>query len=241
MRFDTEVMLAIIRKRLDAGLSVPAAIAGADGESKARPPWRCCSRNIHALALATNNGSLYTLTNSLDLLLFASEEYPLKVVAKAHGLTCRRSDFSNLSAGAAQFSGSTPSSSRHFDYCDARRSIREPWSIAGGCRSRYAGSGTIAPDELVLDVAFNRARAGGRAKRKAVEFNGRASLGVAAVCDNLERILFDAKSSKSRLFVSVYKEPLFVASASAWMSSNSIAMEAVPSISPISSGDGRRN
>jgi hypothetical protein len=79
---DTEVLLAIIRKGLRAGASIPAAIACADAETEGTVSTALLFTDIPALALATNNGSLYTLTNGGDLLLFASEEYPLRVVAK---------------------------------------------------------------------------------------------------------------------------------------------------------------
>src|SRR5207244_9963133 len=42
---------------------------------------------LHVLALATNNGSLYVLTNEIGLFAFASEEYFLKELAKTMHLT----------------------------------------------------------------------------------------------------------------------------------------------------------
>lgn len=78
---DTEVMLALIREKLEAGWSLPAAVAHVEGETEGTISTAVLFADRPELLLAANNGSLYTLTNGHDLLLFASEKYPLKVVA----------------------------------------------------------------------------------------------------------------------------------------------------------------
>ena len=84
---DTEVLLAILRKRLGVGESVGAALAHTDAEIEGTVSTALLFSDIPVLVLATNNGSLYTLTNGRDLLMFASEEHPLRVVADKLGLS----------------------------------------------------------------------------------------------------------------------------------------------------------
>lgn len=78
---DTEVMLALIREKLKWGWTLPAAMARVEAETEGTISTAVLFADRPELLLAANNGSLYTLTNGHDLLFFASEQYPLRVVA----------------------------------------------------------------------------------------------------------------------------------------------------------------
>ncbi len=79
---DTEVLLALFRKQLDQGYTLPAAIARAEQEIVGTVSTALLVPDTASLVLFTNNGSLYTLSNNKDVLFFASEYYPLAVLAR---------------------------------------------------------------------------------------------------------------------------------------------------------------
>ena len=83
---DTEVLLALVRRHIDAGHDLPAALARAQSEIEGTVSTALLIPERSALALHTNNGSLYTLTNAKDVLFFASEYYPLSALAKQMGI-----------------------------------------------------------------------------------------------------------------------------------------------------------
>ena len=87
---DTEVLLALVRKRLEEGHSLPTAIARVEAELEGTVSTAMFFDDRDALMLATNNGSLYTLTNDKDLLFFASEQYALTVLAEKLGVDQER-------------------------------------------------------------------------------------------------------------------------------------------------------
>jgi asparagine synthetase B (glutamine-hydrolysing) len=76
-RIDTEVMLALFRKQLDAGCALPTAIARTEREIKGTVSTAILVPDSHSLLLFTNHGSLYTFTNNTDIVCFASEYHPL--------------------------------------------------------------------------------------------------------------------------------------------------------------------
>jgi len=79
---DTEVMLALIRKYLGNGQDVATAISRTAAEIVGTFSISLLAADLNMLALATNNGSLYTLTDGRGLFAFASEEYFLKELAR---------------------------------------------------------------------------------------------------------------------------------------------------------------
>jgi hypothetical protein len=87
---DTEVLLALVRKHLANGDSLPAAIARTDSEVKGTFSVALLFDDLRALALASNNGSLYVLTDQRDVLFFASEAHPLHLVLAALSKELRR-------------------------------------------------------------------------------------------------------------------------------------------------------
>ena len=85
-QIDTEVFLAIMRSQLDCGYDLPSAISRTDSEIEGTISTAMLIPDAKTLLLYTNNGSLYTLTNDADTLFFASEYYPLRVLARKMGL-----------------------------------------------------------------------------------------------------------------------------------------------------------
>lgn len=81
-RIDTEVMLALVRSYLAAGHGIAGAMAALEQEIEGTVSTALLVPERAALILYTNNGSLYTLDTGRGLFLFASEYYPLKVVAQ---------------------------------------------------------------------------------------------------------------------------------------------------------------
>jgi hypothetical protein len=79
---DTEVMLALIRKHLLDGWDIATAVSKTICEIFGTVAAAFFFDDQNMLALATNNGSLYILTNESTLLAFASEEYFLQQLAK---------------------------------------------------------------------------------------------------------------------------------------------------------------
>ena len=81
-QIDTEVFLAMMRSHLDAGYAIPTALSRSESEIEGTISTAMMIPDKGALVLYTNNGSLYTLTNDKDTLFFASEFYPLRVLAE---------------------------------------------------------------------------------------------------------------------------------------------------------------
>lgn len=154
---DTEVLLAIIRKRLNAGLSIPSAIAGTDAEIEGTVSTALLFDDIPALALATNNGSLYTMTIGSGLLMFASEEHPLREVAERMQLDADGGfEIRQLASWSGLLLWLDTFEQQRFDYAAADRS-REPDEARKSARLPIEIR-SVASDreqlELVLDVAL---------------------------------------------------------------------------------------
>lgn len=91
---DTEVMLALIRKHLRDGYDAATSVSKTINEIFGTVAAGFFVNDLNKFVIATNNGSLYTLTNEAGLFAFASEEYFVKkLVQKMHlnasGHDCR--------------------------------------------------------------------------------------------------------------------------------------------------------
>ncbi len=78
---DTEILLSMIRRNLDQGWDTKTAVSIAIRESVGTISAGILFNDRDLLMLATNNGSLYFLTNERDFFMFASERYFLKKVS----------------------------------------------------------------------------------------------------------------------------------------------------------------
>jgi glucosamine--fructose-6-phosphate aminotransferase (isomerizing) len=88
---DTEVMLALARRYIREGWDVPSAISRTVREVVGTVSAAFLFEDMDTLALATNNGSLYVLTDDATLMAFASERYFLTELARNMGLAGRGS------------------------------------------------------------------------------------------------------------------------------------------------------
>lgn len=79
---DTEVMLSIIRKHISKGMSITSAVAESINSIFGTVSAAMMFEERNEFVLATNNGSLYILSNNTDILCFASELYILKRLIK---------------------------------------------------------------------------------------------------------------------------------------------------------------
>jgi glucosamine--fructose-6-phosphate aminotransferase (isomerizing) len=79
---DTEVMLALIRKYLRDGWDIATAVSKTVRQIFGTVAAAFFLEDLNTFAIATNNGSLYVLTNEVGLFAFASEEYFLKKLVK---------------------------------------------------------------------------------------------------------------------------------------------------------------
>jgi len=84
---DTEVFLALIRMELDKGLSMQAAVSKSVGKVFGTVSTALVFEDRNEFALATNNGSLYTIHNNKDILFFASERFMLSEFEKKVNLS----------------------------------------------------------------------------------------------------------------------------------------------------------
>lgn len=76
---DTEVMLSLLRKYINEGIDLDESFVKVFSEIKGAASIAFMFNDKDCLALVTNCGSLYTISNKRnDILIFASEEYFLK-------------------------------------------------------------------------------------------------------------------------------------------------------------------
>lgn len=91
---DTEIMPALIRKKLAAGYDTIGAVSKTIKEVFGTVATGILFNDRPEFVLATNNGSLYVLTDDKELLVFASERYILNEVLKHTSLKNKKDDYS---------------------------------------------------------------------------------------------------------------------------------------------------
>jgi glucosamine--fructose-6-phosphate aminotransferase (isomerizing) len=72
---DTEILLSLSRHYIDNGLTVEQSLSNTLSEIKGTVSAALTFNDMNAVALVTNNGSLYYFTNSQDFFVFASESF----------------------------------------------------------------------------------------------------------------------------------------------------------------------
>jgi hypothetical protein len=171
---DTEVMLAVIRDGLSAGRGVTEATCLALKQVFGTVSAALLFQDFGRFVLATNNGSLYTLTDGAELFAFASEEYFLRQTALRIGL-----DLSSRFAIVQIASGGGMS-------LDLYRFQARPFTLAapaagdrdldGREPSPYRISVTSVSDErpqreLIIDPAAIASRSDAAARARHLEWN----------------------------------------------------------------------
>jgi glutamine---fructose-6-phosphate transaminase (isomerizing) len=84
---DTEVLLARVRSRISQSDPIEGALSTCLGEIDGTVATAIVFDDINKLILATNNGSLYTLSNDENILFFASEQFMLLELAQRVNLS----------------------------------------------------------------------------------------------------------------------------------------------------------
>jgi len=84
---DTEVLLALTRAELQKDLNLKSAISNAVNKIFGTVATALAFADLNQFALATNNGSLFTLDNDKDVLFFASEKFILNEFESKSDLT----------------------------------------------------------------------------------------------------------------------------------------------------------
>lgn len=79
---DTEALVALVAEGLRLGCTIAQAVSRASQELVGTFSIAMLFERVAKLALASNNCSLYFLTNQRDFLAFASEEWPLKTLRR---------------------------------------------------------------------------------------------------------------------------------------------------------------
>ena len=93
---DTEIMPALIRKKLNTGINVINAVSCTLKEIFGTVATAILFNDRPEFILVTNNGSLYTLTDDKELLVFASERFMLEEVVK-HTTLKNKKEFFTIS------------------------------------------------------------------------------------------------------------------------------------------------
>lgn len=83
---DTEILLSLIRKYLTENHSVEGAVSKTISEIFGTVSAALFINDLQKLVLATNNGSLYTISNEKDILFFGSEHYIMRKFEQNVGL-----------------------------------------------------------------------------------------------------------------------------------------------------------
>ncbi len=150
---DTEVMLALIRKHIEDGWGVATAINKTVTEVFGTVATALLFEDHPALALTSNNGSLYILTNETDLLVFASEDHFLQVFAtrmsldEANGFRLRQ-----VSPGTGYVLDMESFDLREFGYSD--EPLRAAGDVMGGDSHDIEVESVARPHaqgELIMD------------------------------------------------------------------------------------------
>jgi glutamine---fructose-6-phosphate transaminase (isomerizing) len=84
---DTEVMLSLIRSEIGDGKGAQQAVSSSINQVLGTVAAAIAFDDLNRFVLATNNGSLYTIQNNKDIVLFASELYILLEYAKKNNLS----------------------------------------------------------------------------------------------------------------------------------------------------------
>src|SRR5690349_17423385 len=154
---DTEVFLAMMRSHLDSGYDIPAALSKSEQEIEGTISTAMLIPDRQSIVLYTNNGSLYMLTNDADILCFASEYYPLRVLADRMNLDPEKHRIQQIESGTGVILENEKFPLSFFSSAAHRDSVAQP--IVDQTASDYeivvSSVGNGKPQlELITDVAL---------------------------------------------------------------------------------------
>jgi glutamine---fructose-6-phosphate transaminase (isomerizing) len=131
---DTEILLSAVRLRLLNGESVEAAVSQSIEEITGTVSTALFFEDRDQFVLATNNGSLYVLTDDEDIFIFSSERYALSGLA--HGMVNRGT------TKAASIRQVAPRTGLTLNFKDF--TVR-PFAFSDPDRTAASGAGTRVP------------------------------------------------------------------------------------------------
>jgi len=79
---DTEILLSLVRNDIQKGFSIEKSVSDSINKVFGTVSVALAFNDFNKIVLASNNGSLYALHNSKDILFFASEKYMLSEFAR---------------------------------------------------------------------------------------------------------------------------------------------------------------
>ena len=170
---DTEIILSLFRKHLSQGWQISTALSRTIQSLFGTVATALFMEESSTLALATNNGSLYVLTDRARLFAFGSEEYFLKELSKRMALDSEKGfEILQVTPGSGFVLDLDNFDLQDFSFSD------EP--MAGNHNSgqslvfeiRTSGVSDSRPEkELILDPAKIAAQPQSSAKSKLLEHN----------------------------------------------------------------------
>ncbi len=172
---DTEVLLALVRKYLRAHCDLPTAISRAINETRGTVSAAFFVDDVDAFAVATNNGSLYTLTNSDNLFAFASEECFLSTLARKAALK-RGWELGQVRPGSGVVLDLKKFEIQRFTFESA---AGEPAFYPNGGRPYRIAATSITDGKPQQELVFDPAR---------IAVNGKASVESKLLEYNIDRI-----------------------------------------------------
>ena len=171
---DTEVMLALVRKFIGDGWDISTAVSKTVNEIFGTVAAAFLFEDLNILALATNNGSLYILTDETGFFAFASEEYFLKQLVKRMHFE-KKGDFSirQVVPGHGFILDLDHFRLREFSFASEvnRRTARTPPQAAPYKIVVQSFSDGRPPRELILDPARIAAHPKALSESALLEFN----------------------------------------------------------------------
>jgi asparagine synthetase B (glutamine-hydrolysing) len=170
---DTEVMFALIRKYVRTGWDVSTATSKTISEIFGTVAAAFFIDDLDMLAMATNNGSLYVLTDERGLFAFASEEYFLKRMAKKMHLDTKGNFWiRQVAAGKGFVVDLKQFRLQEFSFADeGRRSLEHPNQTAPYGIEIHSVSGGRPQMELVLDPSRIAAHPKALSEAALLEYN----------------------------------------------------------------------
>jgi glutamine---fructose-6-phosphate transaminase (isomerizing) len=124
------------------------------------------------LVLATNNGSLYILSNFKDVLMFASERYILESIVRAQHLNSRIRDLEvvQVTPNTGYVVHLGPLAVRRFDFCEGTE-VCEPKMTTEWRVNVQSVDGRVSDKSLLVDFGKIVADPNAKRERELLEFN----------------------------------------------------------------------
>ncbi len=170
---DTEVMMAMVCQYLSDDGDLASAISKTVPQIFGTVTAAFLASDVNTLGLATNNGSLYTLSNGGSLFAFASEEYFLRKLGDTMGLGAEEGyNLGQVMPGQGLLVDLDSLAVDRFDFSSDRGAAARTQSPTDEFQVVVKGlTNGSAQRELVLDPALIAAAPDATVKAKLLEYN----------------------------------------------------------------------